>query len=140
MKKKILVILVLLLIVTGCGKKKELIAPELEGIREKVVEMIGKTNDKHVVIKFEDANKYDNFYVYEIENQGYTKYQYILYPNKEKYNTAKSNIDQKKYSMVAYDDSYTIRLLINKYTSTSGNIKDEIINNYKDLKKYTIIN
>ena len=138
MKKKLLVILVLLLIVTGC-KKKEPIAPELDGIREKVVQMIGTTNDQHVVIKFEDGNKYDNYYVYEIDKQGYTKYQYILYPNKEKYNTAKASIDQKKYSMVAYDDSYTVRLLINKYTSTSGNTKDEIINNYKDLKKYTIV-
>ena len=51
-----------------------------------------------------------------------------------------TKVDWDSLDNKTIDDSYTIRLLLNKYTSTSGNIKDEIINNYKDLKKYTIIN
>ncbi len=147
MKKKIIIIvsivlviiaIVALLIIKPWNKKSEL-PDDIQTGQNNMKKIIGVTNDKQVVVKYKDKAGHESYYVYELNYSGYIKYQYTFYPTLEKYNTAKEMIDKVTYSVLNYDNSYVLRLTLKTYNTVDKDVKQNVLDSFKDKKGYEIL-
>lgn len=139
--KKILVILFSLLILTGCGKEevKNKDNTEFNKRRESYISGIGATNDSRVVVNFKNGKEEDCYYVFYITGSTYTQKQYTLHNGKNSYSTfVDSHITATNYELVRDPELLTTEIILKKNQSVDGNVKEFILNKYKD-KKFTII-
>ena len=148
MNKKVIIIIVSIVLVLGVittllfvlpKNKKSNLPTEIETGQKNLKDTIGVTTDKKVVVKYKDKANNESYYVYELTYAGYIKYQYTFYPSETIYNTAKEKIDRVRYSVIPYDNSYALRLTLKTYNVVEKNVKQSIIDSFKNQKGYEIL-
>lgn len=74
-KKMLLIILILLITITGCGKKLD---KDILEKQEIVIKNLGVSNDNYLVY-----NKDNKYYVYYVSDTNYTGYLYTLHKDRK---------------------------------------------------------
>lgn len=140
--KKILICIIIIniLFLTGCSKEKEY-NDELNKYREKVVNIIGKSDNNKIVIKTLNKNHEDAYYVYHVTNTNYIEYLYTFHQDEESYNKAIDNYKfNTYYNLEKYPESYVTMITLEKASKKDNeNLYDTIMNKYQDKKNYKII-
>ena len=129
MKKKVLlIIMIMLILITGCGKKLDEKILEKQSI---VVKNIGVSNDNYLVY-----NKDNLYYVYYINNTNYTGYLYTLHKSVEEYNEYKEKYKGDISANISFnDESYLTVIRVD-----TGLVSDNFRSNLdKNLKGYKLV-
>lgn len=140
MKKYWILLLIVPLVVFGCAKKKPIIEYNQEA-HDNILNAIGKTTENQVVVKKSKGN-YLEYYVYEIKNINFTLYDYTFYNTKAEYNEAISKYKENLSLELNRDDEALVtKVLIQNGTNSdeTKDLRETIINKYKDDKEYEII-
>lgn len=129
MKKKVLLIVMIMLIaITGCGKKLDEKILEKQSI---VVKNIGVSNDNYLVY-----NKDNLYYVYYVNDTNYTGYLYTLHKSVEEYNEYKEKYKGDINANISFnDESYLTVIRVD-----TGLVSDNFRSNLdKKLKGYKLV-
>ena len=129
MKKKVLlIIMIMLILITGCGKKLDEKILEKQSI---VVKNIGVSNDNYLVY-----NKDNLYYVYYISDTNYTRYSYTLHKSVEEYNEYKEKYKGDISANISFnDESYLTVIRVD-----TGLVSDNFRSNLdKKLKGYKLV-
>lgn len=141
MKKKFTIILILcLVIITGCGKKNKLSSDVLDK-QSKYKEGIGKTNESKIVVKYINDQKEEVYYVYQLSNNTFLELGYTFHNNKESFDKAIEKYkDNTFYGLKSYEDAYvTVINLERGKNESKEELRDGILNKYKGKKEFEII-
>lgn len=138
--KKIIIVFMTLICLTGCFSKNKLTDEQLNK-REEIVEKIGKTDKEKFVVKYKNNNKEDCYYVYIINNnENYTQYQYTFYNSKDNYEKGVKDFSNEYYKLKKYDDEYVTYVELQNINNTKDQSIYKLLNDkYKNDKKYEII-
>ncbi len=134
--KRITVLFLILLLLTGCTPK---LSKDIKNKRSEFVTSLGVTKNDKIVITNKKKTQY---YVYYLSNDySYVSYLYIMHDNEKKYDEyIKDRESISYYDLQKYDDMYITRInYLNGSSRNDEDIKEEIINKYKSNKNYTII-
>lgn len=134
--KRITVLILILLLLTGCTPK---LSKDIKNKRSEFVTSLGVTKNDKIVITNKKKTQY---YVYYLSNDySYISYLYIMHDNEKKYDEyIKDRESISYYDLQKYDDMYITRInYLNGSSRNDEDIKEEIINKYKSNKNYTII-
>lgn len=129
MKKKVLLIVMIMLIaIAGCGKKLDEKILEKQSI---VVKNIGVSNDNYLVY-----NKDNLYYVYYVSDTNYTGYLYTLHKSVEEYNEYKEKYKGDINANISFnDESYLTVIRVD-----TGLVSDNFRSNLdKKLKGYKLV-
>ncbi|MCX4364466.1 MAG: hypothetical protein OSJ70_01645 [Bacilli bacterium] len=140
MKKYLVLLLIIPLIIVGCAKKKPIIEYDEEA-HEKIISSIGKTNNDQVVVKFNGKDCLE-YYVYDIKNINFILYNYTFFNRKDAYQEAVNKYKDNVRLEFSSDDQALVTKKMIQRGSKSDDAKDlreAIINKYKDDKNYEII-
>lgn len=140
MKKYLIFILIIPILIVGCAKKVAIVEYDKEA-REKIIELIGKTEDNRIVVKINKGN-FEQYYLYEINNINFTLYNYTFYDTKSDYDEAVEKYKATtSYELQRDDDGLTTRILIQKGSKSNDadDLTTAILNKYKDNDDYEII-
>lgn len=144
MKKILLIISILVLIVTGCGNKKENIdnsKNEYNTRRSNYVAGLGTTSDKKMVVKYYNGNEEECYYVFFINGNSYSQKQVTLHNNKESFHNLVNKHSKNTYSELIRNSELDITEI---YLRKNQAVKDKDVleylkSKYSDTSKYTII-
>ena len=134
--KRITVLILILLLLTGCTPK---LSKDIKNKRNEFVTSLGVTKNDKIVITNKKKTQY---YVYYLSNDySYISYLYIMHDNEKKYDEyIKDRESISYYDLQKYDDMYITRInYLNGSSRNDEDIKEEIINKYKSNKNYIII-
>lgn len=134
--KRITVLILILLLLTGCTPK---LSKDIKNKRSEFVTSLGVTKNDKIVITNKKKTQY---YVYYLSNDySYISYLYIMHDNEKKYyEYIKDRESISYYDLQKYDDMYITRInYLNGSSRNDEDIKEEIINKYKSNKNYIII-
>lgn len=134
--KRITVLIIILLLLTGCTSK---LSKDIKNKRSEFVISLGVTKNDKIVITNKKKTQY---YVYYLSNDySYISYLYIMHDNEKKYDEyIKDRESISYYDLQKYDDMYITRInYLNGSSRNDEDIKEEIINKYKSNKNYIII-
>lgn len=140
MKKYLILLLIIPLLLIGCAKKKPVVEYNNEA-RDKIIELLGKTENNRIVVKI-NKGKFEQYYLYEINNINFTLYNYTFYDKKSDYDEMvekyKANVS---YELQRDDEGLTTRILVQKGSKSDDakDLKTAILNKYIDNKDYEII-
>lgn len=127
-KKILLIILVLLIMTTGCGKKLD---KEIVEKQEIVIKNIGVSNDNYYVY-----NKDNRYYIYFVSDTNYTGYLYILHKSESEYKDYKEKYKGDINANISFnDESYLTQIKVD-----SGIVNDNLKSNLdKKYKGYELV-
>lgn len=140
MKKYLVLLLFVPLIIVGCAKKKTIVEYDEEA-HEKILNAIGKTDDKQVVFKKLENNNVQ-YYVYEINNINFNLYNYTFYNKKKDYEEAVSKYkDNSRFDLSSDEKALVTKIFIQKGSKRDDveDLREAIINKYKDDEDYEIV-
>ncbi len=124
MKKRILlIVMIMLIILTGCGEKldKEIIEKQ-----DNVIKNIGVSKDGYYVY-----NKDNKYYIYFASDTNYTGYLYILHKSEKAYNEYKDKYKGDVKSNISYDDEAYLTII----KIDSGIVDDDFKKNLESKHK-----
>lgn len=135
-KRLFLMVLVVLVLLTGCGNK---LSKDVINQRNKFIDSLGVTSDERIIVRNKKKNQYYEYII--VNNNSYKSYLYILHNSKEEYEKYISEKENTKYyELKKYDNSLITRVnYLSGYARDNENIRDEIISNFNKGKKYVII-
>ena len=140
MKKYLILFLIIPVVIIGCAKKKPIIEYDEEA-HNKILNSIGKTTNDQVVVKFNGGDDLE-YYVYEINNINFTMYNYTFFNRKADYDEAVSKYKENtRFDLSSDDNALVTKILVQKGSKSDDakDLKDAIINKYKDDKDYEVI-
>ena len=139
--KKILILFMALLVLTGCNKEdKDNRKDEFNQRRTNYVSGIGTSTENKVVINYKNKVKEDCYYVFYIKGNSYDQKQIILHNNLESFNNAVNKYGPNtSYQLEKDTELYITEIYLRKNVIVrEGKVIDVIKNKYKD-SKYKII-
>lgn len=127
-KKMLLIILILLITITGCGKKLD---KDILEKQEIVIKNLGVSNDNYLVY-----NKDNKYYVYYVSDTNYTGYLYTLHKSVDEYNEYKEKYKGDINANISFnDESYLTAIRVD-----TGTVSDNFKSNLdKKLKGYKLV-
>lgn len=138
MKKIIVVLLISLLVLTGC-KKTEKLSSEVLKAREDIVSSLGKTNDKQIIINFKNNAKENCYYLFTVTDTSYIQYLYTFHDSQSSYDNYLEKYQDSYYELAKYNDALVTKITLQKASQKgSENMYNTIIDKYQD-KKYNLI-
>jgi hypothetical protein len=140
--KKILIVFMMILVLTGCGKKEESVNKKNDNDdrRTSFVDGLGVTNDKKVVINYLNGNKENCYYLFYITGTRYTLKQFTLHDNKESYtNYVNKYMTSTNYDLVKYPDLKITEITLQKNFNTESKDPVKFITDKYSDKKYKVI-
>lgn len=138
MKRRVIFIIIIVIIVfSGCTKKEE---SKLNTARASYVELLEKSSEDKLVIKFNNDNDEVSYYVYNIQDSSYTMKLVTLHDKEKTYDEVVEKYGSMPiYSLVKEEEWLITEITLQDKRNIQGDVKEFILEQYKDRDEFTII-